>query len=160
MTTDSIGTTVAKATLAGSGVVAGIGLRQHTTPDEILALLDLALGEASLRRGDLVALVTWDAKAGHPALCQVAALLDIPLRTVSKTTLARPVPNPSGRVAKFIELSSVAEAAASVFGPLIVEKRHSANATCAIARVMMDYIPATSSAATMASMLSSSGASA
>lgn len=160
MTTDSVGTTPAETTLSGSGVVAGIGLRRQTAPDEILALLDLALAEASLTRGDLVALVTWEAKAGHPALCHVATLLDIPLRIVSKNLLVRPVPNPSGRVADFVELPSVAEAAASVFGPLIVEKRHSANATCAIARVRTDYRPASPSADSMASMLSSSRASA
>lgn len=160
MTTDSTGSAVAEATLPGSGIVAGIGLRQQTTPHEILVLLDLALAEARLTRGDLTALVTWEAKAGHPALCSVATLLDIPLRTVSQALLARPVPNPSARVANFIELPSVAEAAASAFGPLIVEKRHSANVTCAIARVRTDYLPESSSAANIAPMLCSSGASA
>ncbi len=160
MTIDSVGTIPAETTLPSSGVVAGIGLRQQTTPDEILVLLDLTLAEASLMRRDLVALATWEAKASHPALCQVSSLLDIPLCTVSKTMLARPVPSPSACVASFIELPSVAEAAASVFGPLIVEKRHSANATCAIARIEADYLPTSSSADNMTSMLSSSRASA
>jgi len=158
MTIDSVGTWPTGDTLRGSGVVAGIGLRQQATPDEILALLDLALTESGLVRRDLVGLVTWDAKARHPALCDVAALLNIPLQALPRSMLSGPMPNPSARVAGYIDLPSIAEAAASVFGPLIAEKRRSANATCALSVVLPGDSQVAASAANTASILSTSQA--
>jgi len=158
MKTDSVGTAPTGETLRGFGVIAGIGLRQQATPDEILALLDLTLTESGLARCNLLALVTWDAKVRHPALCDVASLLGIPLRALSRSALSGPVPNPSGRVAGYINLPSIAEAAASAFGPLIVEKRRSANVTCALSAVWPGNSHLAASAANTASTLSTSQA--
>lgn len=136
------------------GIVAGLGLRRAATADELLALLDSALAEAALDRGQLAALATLEGKHAHPALRAVASRLDIPLLALPETMLHRPVPNPSRRVALHLRLPSVAEAACLALGPLLLEKRRSANATCALSL----YGVPMSSAASAAAMLSTSNA--
>jgi cobalt-precorrin 5A hydrolase len=155
---DSIGSLPIGKTLTACHVIAGIGLRQQATADEILALLDATLAEAGLERDDLAALTTLDHKASHSALRAVSALLDIPLLALSQPDLIQPVPNPSRRVASHLGLPSIAEATALAFGPLLVEKRRSANVTCALAQMPPAYVAATPSASSTASTLPTSRA--
>lgn len=138
--------------LAISGIVAGLGVRQAATRDEILTLLDVALAEVGSDRSQLAALTTLEGKQAHPALRAAAHWLDIPLLALPETMMRRPVPNPSQPVQGHLGLPSVAEAACLAFGPLVLEKRRSANATCALSR----YGAPISSAASAASILSTS----
>ncbi len=148
---DSVGSVSTDKTLTAGCVIAGIGLRQQATADEILALLDATLAEAGLERDDLAALTTLEIKASHSALRAVSALLDIPLLALSQPTLIQPVPNPSYRVASHLGLPSIAEAAALAFGSLLVEKRRSANVTCALSQMLPAYLADMPSASNTAS---------
>ncbi len=156
MNGDSTGRVPAETVVVTPGIVAGIGLRQEMQPQELMALLDATLVEARLGRADLKGLATLAHKAGHPALRAVAAQLGLPILALAEAALSQPVPNPSNRVAHHLGLSSVAEAAALFFGPLLIEKRRSANATCALAAHFPSYVPAMSSAANAVSTLSTS----
>jgi cobalt-precorrin 5A hydrolase len=155
---DSVGSASTDKTLTTGCVVAGIGLRQQALADEILALLDATLAEAGLQRDDLAALATLEDKASHSGLRAVSALLDIPLLALSQLALLQPVPNPSRRVASYLGLPSIAEAAALAFGPLLVEKRRSANVTCALSQMLPAYVTDMPNASSTASTLSTSGA--
>lgn len=141
-----------------SGIVAGLGLRRAASADEIVSLIDATLAECGYDRADLAALATLDGKLVHPALRAVAKELDLPLLGLPESDLRHPVPNPSERVARHIALPSVAEASALAFGPLLAEKRRSANATCALSRWTGPYAASISSAFSAASILSTSSA--
>lgn len=153
----SVGPAPASRAITDTPIVAGIGARGAATSDEVLALLDRALARALHSRADLVALVTLDKKAAHPALQQAAQMLGLPLVPVPEADMQRAVANPSSRVAHYLGLPSVAEAAAFAFGPPLLEKQRGANVTCALALYAPD--PASMpSAASAASTLSTSSA--
>lgn len=139
-------------------IVVGLGARRSATCPEILLLLDEALAEAGLDREDLAALATIEGKEALPALRAAAERLALPLLGVRQRDLPQDVPNPSLRVAQFLAVPSVAEASALAFGPLLLEKRRSANATCALSRWLSPYAAPMSSAASAASRLSTSSA--
>ncbi|ODT70619.1 MAG: hypothetical protein ABS75_12160 [Pelagibacterium sp. SCN 63-23] len=143
---------------ARSGIVAGLGLRHGASADELVRLIDLTLAECRYERTDLAALATLAHKQAHPALQAVAAQLGVPLLGLPENDLRHGVPNPSERVAQHIDLPSVAEASALAFGPLLVEKRRSANATCALSLWTGPYSAPISSAMTAASIVSTSSA--
>ena len=151
---EPFGGSAAHRALHRPGLVAGIGLRAAATSAELLDLLDACLAVASHRRHDLVALATLSARAGHPALLALAEQLAVPVLSLARDDLSSGVPNPSPRVAALIDVPAVAEAAALAFGPLIVEKRRSANGTCALSA----YLPGRSSASIAASTLATSSA--
>lgn len=153
---DSVGSVSTDKILAPGCVIAGIGLRQQATADEILGLLDATLAEAGLERNDLAALTTLEIKASHSALRAVSVVLDIPLLSLSQPALIEPVPNPSPRVASHLGLPSIAEAAALAFGPLLVEKRRNANVTCALSQILPAYLADMPSASSTASTLPTS----
>lgn len=149
---------LASRTFSGADIIVGLGARFCAGPEEILQLLDASLAEAGMDRDDLAALATLDGKQSHPALRSLADLLALPLLAVPPMDLPRDVPNPSPRVTHYLALPSVAEASALAFGPLLLEKRRSANATCALSRWAQPYALPTSSAVSAASMLSTSSA--
>lgn len=155
MDTTSSGTWPETPAFGNRTLVAGIGLRRQATADELLALLDDTLAEAGLSRHHLAALATLDRKADHPALAAAAALLGIAIIGVPEHDLPA-APSPSQRVLDLAGLPSVAEAAALFHGALLVPKRRSANATCALAMRRGRYV--TSSAAMASSTLSTSRA--
>jgi len=127
-------------------VVVGLGTRTGADPAVVLELLDRALSECRVTRADVVAVATVDARAGEPALTQLAALLAVPLLSYPAEQLNRvAVPTPSTRVAELAATASVAEAAALIplpierFGAsesieLILAKTGGATATIALAR--------------------------
>ncbi|MHA6298447.1 cobalamin biosynthesis protein [Devosia sp. CAU 1758] len=156
MIDDSVGHGPAQAVSVGSGIVAGLGLREQASIQDVLTLLDTCLALKGLDRRHIVALASMDRKAGHPALLQAAATLGLPLLSLPTSALSQAAPNPSRRVAVAIGLSSVAEAAALAFGPLLLEKQRGANVTCALSR----YAPVVgrSSASRAASTLATSSA--
>ena len=130
----------------GVRLAAGLGCDRDTPLETVLSALKQALSGAGLAIGQVEVLASIDAKAGEPALLELAARLDRPLRLYPAEALARvPVPNPSQAVLRHIGTPSVSEAAALLAAGtglhgLIVEKhRHRGrcgrHATVSLARV-------------------------
>lgn len=141
-----------------SGVVAGMGLRAKTSEQDLRNLLDATLSAVHVSRSDLIAIATMHTRADHPALLALAATLGVPVLALAAQDLDRPVPNPSMRVSELAATPSVAEAAALHFGPLLIEKRRSASATCALSRYSPAERGGNASASIAASTLPTSSA--
>lgn len=139
-------------------IVAGIGLRAGAQGSDVLELIDTCLDKVGLARVDIAALATLDRKRTHVALCEAAATLGVPVLPVAATQLSVAAPNPSQRVRQHVGISSVAEATAMQFGPLLLEKHCSASVTCALARLDGPQDSTGFSAARAASTLSTSWA--
>ena len=110
-------------------IVAGIGCRRATAADEIIALIETSMLEADLPRARLLAIGTHERKSGEPGLRAAAAYFDVPLRILADADL--------GAVAVHLPvtqfgLAAVAEAVALTAGELVLGKRKSAGATCAL----------------------------
>jgi len=123
----------AAAPPAARRLVAGVGCSLGCPPAELLALI-----RDSLPAGELVALATIDRRAEEPAMLEAARALGVPLLTHAPERLAAvPVPTPSAAVERHVGTPSVAEAAALLSGThLIVHKRRSAHATCAVSKCL------------------------
>ncbi|GAA2235289.1 precorrin-3B C(17)-methyltransferase [Streptomyces nogalater] len=117
-------------------LVVGVGASKGAPAEEILALVAGALREAGLTARSVAELATVDAKAGEPGIVAAAERLGVPLVTYSAEELAAvSVPNPSAAPLAAVGTPSVAEAAALLRGgELLVPKRKSAMATCAVVR--------------------------
>ncbi|QFQ96365.1 cobalamin biosynthesis protein [Streptomyces phaeolivaceus] len=124
-------------------LVVGVGAAIGVSVVEVLGLVESALREAGVSRGDVSVLATVDARAGEPGLVQAAERLGVPLVSYPAEELAAvAVPNPSGTALAAVGTASVAEAAALVGGgELLVPKRKSepvdgraGRVTCAVAR--------------------------
>ncbi|MDF3148766.1 MULTISPECIES: precorrin-3B C(17)-methyltransferase [unclassified Streptomyces] len=124
-------------------LVVGVGASKGASADEVLGLIESALGDAGLSPRSLAELATVDAKADEPGIVEAAERLGVPLVTHSAEELAAvEVPNPSDAPLAAVGTPSVAEAAALVRGgELLVPKRKSqradgqpAMATCAVVR--------------------------
>jgi cobalt-precorrin 5A hydrolase/precorrin-3B C17-methyltransferase len=121
-------------------IVAGIGCDRQTSVAEIQALLQDCLRIAAIEPGRLCALATVALKADEPGLLVLAERLNLPLKVFSVAELEAETPrlaNPSAAVFRAIGCHGVAEAAAlAAVGPagqLLLPKRRSARATCALA---------------------------
>ncbi|MEU1055195.1 precorrin-3B C(17)-methyltransferase [Streptomyces sp. NPDC005876] len=125
-----------EAVLRPPTLVAGVGASRNAPAEEVLALVEGALREAGLSPASLAELATVDAKAGEPGIVAAAERLGVPLVTYPAGELARvEVPNPSDAPLAAVGTPSVAEAAALLRGgELLVPKRKSAMATCAVVR--------------------------
>ncbi|MGW8700488.1 precorrin-3B C(17)-methyltransferase [Streptomyces eurythermus] len=117
-------------------LVVGVGASRGAPAEEVLALVEGALREAGLAARSVGELATVDAKAGEPGIVAAAERLGVPLVTYSAEELAGvEVPNPSAAPLAAVGTPSVAEAAALLRGgELLVPKRKSAMATCAVVR--------------------------
>ncbi|HEY8595015.1 MAG TPA: precorrin-3B C(17)-methyltransferase [Devosiaceae bacterium] len=118
-------------------LVAGIGCERGTDPDEVIGLVEATLAEASLSPRSLAAIASIDVKADEPALHVAAQHFGVPLRLFTGAELAEETPrlaNPSPIVLAEVGTPGVAEAAALKAGELLVEKRKSRRATCAIGK--------------------------
>ncbi|MEU7563137.1 precorrin-3B C(17)-methyltransferase [Streptomyces eurythermus] len=117
-------------------LVVGVGASRGAPAEEVLALVEGALREAGLTARSVGELATVDAKAGEPGIVAAAERLGVPLVTYSAEELAGvEVPNPSAAPLAAVGTPSVAEAAALLRGgELLVPKRKSAMATCAVVR--------------------------
>ncbi|QCX75775.1 Threonine-phosphate decarboxylase [Streptomyces sp. YIM 121038] len=125
-------------------VVVGVGAGRGVPADEVLGLVRECLRDAGLSPLSVRELATVDAKGDEPGVVGAAARLGVPLVTYPAPELARvAVPNPSGAPLAAAGTPSVAEAAALARGgELLVAKRKSARATCAVARARPEPGPA------------------
>lgn len=118
-------------------IVAGVGCSRGCSADELLALVDDCVDQAGLAPDAVRALATVDRRAREPGVLAAARSRGWPLRTFAAAELAAvPVPTPSAVVAAHVGTPSVAEAAALLAAPagtLLLAKRRSARATCALA---------------------------
>ncbi|WP_043368798.1 precorrin-3B C(17)-methyltransferase [Cyanobium sp. PCC 7001] len=93
----------------------GIGCERHTSLSVLERLVSGALQDASLAPEAVAGLASIDRKADEPALLELAASHQWPLRWLPASELRRiPVPNPSAVVEAEMGTASVAEAAALI----------------------------------------------
>ena len=119
----------------------GVGCERDTDPEELDALVRETLVAAGLALQSVAVVASVDVKMDEPAVHHVAAMLERPARFFSPERLEQETPrlaNPSEIVFREVGCHGVAEAAALAAagegGALVVEKRKSKRATCAIAR--------------------------
>jgi cobalt-precorrin 5A hydrolase/precorrin-3B C17-methyltransferase len=117
-------------------LVVGVGASRGAPVEEVLGLVEGALQDAGLSPGSVAELATVDAKSEEPGLVAAAERLGVPLVTYAAEELAAiEVPNPSAAPLAAVGTPSVAEAGARARGgELLVPKRKSAMATCAVVR--------------------------
>ncbi|GAA1424301.1 precorrin-3B C(17)-methyltransferase [Streptomyces thermospinosisporus] len=125
-----------EAVLRPPSLVVGVGASRGVPVEEVLALVGDALREAGVSPASLGELATVDAKAEEPGIVAAARHFGVPLVTYPAEELARvEVPNPSAAPLAAVGTPSVAEASALARGgELLVPKRKSAMATCAVVR--------------------------
>jgi cobalamin biosynthesis protein CbiG len=126
-------------------IVAGVGCSLGCAADEVLALVDGCLGEAGVPRDAVRVLATVDRRGREPGIVAAARRRGWSLRTFAAADLAEvAVPTPSQAVAAHVGTPSVAEAAALLAAPggtLVLAKRRSPHATCALARTVAEEPP-------------------
>ena len=120
-----------------TGLVVGAGCSRGCPAEELLALIGAVLAEAGARPDAVRALATVDRRADEPGMVAAARHHGWPLVTHPAPALRDvAVPTPSAVVASHLGTASVAEAAALLSAggdTLLVTKRRSAHATCALA---------------------------
>lgn len=130
-------------------LVAGLGCRRGCPLDELRALLQDTLAEAGLDESNLTALASATLKADEEGLTALAAALDLPLVLFTPQQLAaceKHLDQPSEGVRAATGSASVAEAAAllqaeaqgGASARLLVGKRRSEHATCALAFIPVE----------------------
>lgn len=118
----------------------GVGCERGCDPEELWGLVRASLVEADLAHEAVSCVVSLDLKADEPAVHAVAERLGVPARFFDAARLEQETPrlaNPSDVVFREVGCHGVAEGAAlAAAGPdanLVLPKRRSARATCAIA---------------------------
>jgi cobalt-precorrin 5A hydrolase/precorrin-3B C17-methyltransferase len=126
----------------------GIGCERGCAPDEVVALAEETLREHGLASGAVASVVSLDLKADEVAVHALAAHLGVPARFFDAAALEAETPrlaNPSAAVFRATGCHGVAEGAAlAAVGPtgsLVVAKRKSRRATCAVARAATPLDP-------------------
>jgi cobalt-precorrin 5A hydrolase/precorrin-3B C17-methyltransferase len=126
----------------------GVGCERNCAPEELAALVAETLAEANLAADAVACVVSLDLKADEPAVLALADSLKVPARFFDAETLERETPrlaHPSDVVFAEVGCHGVSEgaalAAAGPDGKLIVAKRKSARATCAVARAPLPIDP-------------------
>jgi cobalt-precorrin 5A hydrolase/precorrin-3B C17-methyltransferase len=117
-------------------LVVGVGASKGAPAEEVLGLIEESLAQAGLSPRSVAELATVDAKAQEAGIVAAAGRLGVPLVTYRAEELAEvAVPHPSAAPLAAVGTPSVAEAAALLRGgELLVPKRKSAMATCAVVR--------------------------
>lgn len=127
-------------------LVAGIGAERGVASSEVIALIDHTLAEAGLAPSSLAALATIDLKSDESAFHTAATHFGVPLRIFTANELNEErnrLLTPSAIVEAETGTPGVAEAAALKAGNLLVPKRKSARATCAIGQAAAPIDPQT-----------------
>jgi cobalt-precorrin 5A hydrolase/precorrin-3B C17-methyltransferase len=119
----------------------GVGCERGVEASEIDELVESALEQAGLAPGSIACVASIDVKEDEAAIRALAERLEVPLRLFSAERLEREaarLANPSDAVFDAVGTHGVAEAAALAAAgqaaELIVPKKKSARATCAVAR--------------------------
>ena len=116
----------------------GVGCARHADPEELWGLVEATLAEAGIAPGAVACVATIDLKADEPAMNEVARRLGVPLRLFTAEELEAETPklaHPSEVVFAEVGCHGVSEGAAlACGGALVVEKRKTPNATCAVGR--------------------------
>ncbi|MFT4109892.1 precorrin-3B C(17)-methyltransferase [Propionicimonas sp.] len=118
-------------------LVAGMGCNRGTPAGALRDLLTRTFADAGLALGSLAAITSVAAKADETGLVELAADLGVPFVTYAADVLAaHEVPNPSAHAEQAVGTPSVAEASVLAHGAqLVVHKRKTAEATCAVGRL-------------------------
>jgi cobalt-precorrin 5A hydrolase / precorrin-3B C17-methyltransferase len=118
----------------------GVGCERGAEAAELAAIAEATLAEGGLAAGAVACVVSLDLKADEPAVLELAGRLGVPARFFPAERLEEETPrlaSPSDAVFREVGCHGVAEAAAlAAAGPdgrLVVAKRKSARATCAVA---------------------------
>ena len=121
-------------------ITLGVGCARNCDTDELLELVANTLAEKSLSFGAVHSINTIGLKADEPSINDLAKLYDVPMRLFTADELEAETPrlvNPSDVVFKEVGTHGVSEAAALAqvgsTGELIIAKRKTKNATCAVA---------------------------
>ena len=116
----------------------GLGCARNADPEELWQLVIETLAEAGIAQGAVACVASIDLKADEPAMNAVAHRLGVPLRLFTAAELEEfspRLPNPSEVVFAEVGCHGVSEGAALACAEaLVVEKRKTANTTCAISR--------------------------
>jgi len=126
----------------------GVGTSRHCPPAELAALVRRTLRAANLAPAAIAAVVSIDLKMDEPAVGELADGLGVTTRFFTAERLFKEtsrLANPSAATFRATGCYGVAEGAALAAvggnGALVVEKRKSRNATCAIARALQPLDP-------------------
>ncbi len=118
--------------------VLGLGCARDADPEELWSLVLATLKEAGIAPGAVACVASIDLKADEAAMNVVAARLGVPFRLFTAAELeaqADRLANPSDVVFAEVGCHGVSEGAVlACGGDLVVEKRKTANATCALGR--------------------------
>ena len=127
---------------ASRNIAVGLGCERNVDEAELWTLVQAALAEAKLAAQAIACVASIASKSEEPALHGVATRLGVPLRFFAAARLEQETPrlkNPSDLVFRETGCHGVAEGAALAVvgaeGELILPKRRSAHATCALARM-------------------------
>jgi cobalt-precorrin 5A hydrolase/precorrin-3B C17-methyltransferase len=115
----------------------GVGCERGASAEEVTSLVRETLASAGLAEHSVAAICSIDVKMDEPAIHTAAAVLGVPARFFDAARLEEEAPrlaNPSDLVFREVGCHGVAEGAAlaASSGTLIVPKRKSARATCAV----------------------------
>lgn len=118
-------------------LVVGMGCNRGTEVGQLRALLEQTLASAGLSRHSLAAITSVDVKADELGFIRLAKDLGVPFVTYPANELADfEVPTPSDVVAGEVGTPSVSEASVLRYpAELIVAKRKTPEATCAVGRI-------------------------
>jgi cobalt-precorrin 5A hydrolase/precorrin-3B C17-methyltransferase len=130
-------------------VVIGLGCERNADEAEIWTLVEAALAEAKVAAADVACIASIASKSDEAALHSIARRFGVPLRFFEAARLEQEMPrlkNPSELVFRQTGCHGVAEGAALAVvgadGSLILPKRRSAHATCALARMNASHVEA------------------
>ena len=117
----------------------GLGCARGCSVDEMWNLVSKCMEEANIAAGSISSVGSIDLKGDEPAIIETALRLGVPFRLFEANELESLTPklaNPSEVVFTEVGCHGVSEAAAIALsgGSLVVEKKKTMNATCAIAK--------------------------
>ena len=117
----------------------GLGCARGCSVDEMWNLVSKCMEEANIAAGSISSVGSLDLKGDEPAIIETALRLGVPFRLFEASELESLTPklaNPSEVVFTEVGCHGVSEAAAIALsgGSLVVEKKKTMNATCAIAK--------------------------
>jgi len=117
----------------------GLGCARGCTVDEMWRLVSESLSDAGIAAGAIACIGSLDLKGDEPAMIETAVRLGVPFRVFTAAELEVLTPklaNPSDVVFAEVGCHGVSEAAALALadGDLVVEKKKTLNATCAVVK--------------------------